>query len=180
MLTSTNFSGLFTPRFARNFIPIPATSKIKIGELAPDFLLPDVTNKTTVRLSEYRGKKPVVLAFTRIFTEHQYCPLCYPHIKELNQNYEQLVEAGAEVLMIASTDSRQTKQVVKDLEIKMPLLSNPDCDVFRTYETGQALGAPLPAQFIVDRDGKIRFKHLFSFLDPNANSDKLTAALAAL
>lgn len=35
----------------------------KVGELAPDFELTDVTGTKTVRLSDFRGKKPVVLLF---------------------------------------------------------------------------------------------------------------------
>ena len=35
----------------------------KAGELAPDFDLSDVTGKISVRLSDFRGKKPVVLVF---------------------------------------------------------------------------------------------------------------------
>ncbi|MBD2578721.1 redoxin domain-containing protein [Oscillatoria sp. FACHB-1406] len=173
MLTSLDFRGLFNARFARNFFPIPATSSLAIGQNAPDLLLPDITNQSTVRLSDYRGKQPIVLAFTRIFTEKQYCPLCYPHIIELNDNYERFSELGVEVLMITSTDTPQSRQVVRDLGLKMPLLSNPSCDVFRTYQVGQALGAPLPAQFILDRQGKLRYKHLFSFLAPNAPVETL-------
>ncbi|MBI3151266.1 MAG: redoxin domain-containing protein [Chloroflexi bacterium] len=37
------------------------------GELAPDFELEDV-NGNLVRLSSFRGRKPVVLAFLRGFT----------------------------------------------------------------------------------------------------------------
>lgn len=35
----------------------------KVGELAPDFELSDNTGKKSVRLSDFRGKKPVVLLF---------------------------------------------------------------------------------------------------------------------
>lgn len=35
----------------------------KVGELAPDFELADVTGTKTVRLSDFRGDKPVVLLF---------------------------------------------------------------------------------------------------------------------
>ena len=126
-----------------------------------------------MKLSEYRNKQPVLLALTRIFTEKQYCPLCFPHIKALNQNYEQFTSRGIEVLMITSTDERQSQTVVKDLGLKMPLLSDPSCRVFRTYQTGQALGAPLPAQFVLDKEGKLRYRHLFSFIDHNASIEKL-------
>ncbi len=173
MLTSTDFSGLINQRFFNNFLPIPATNHILLASQAPDFILPDITNNRTVRLGDYFQEKPVILAFTRIFTEKQYCPFCYPHILSLNKYYERFVERGVEVLMITSTDTKQSEIVVRDLGLKMPLLSNPDCRVFRMYHTGQALGAPLPAQFVLDKTGKIQYKHLFSFIDHNASVDRL-------
>ncbi|BAY25841.1 alkyl hydroperoxide reductase/ thiol specific antioxidant/ Mal allergen [Calothrix sp. NIES-2100] len=173
MLTSTDFSGLLNERFFRNFLPIPALNQLRLEVGTPDFQLPDITNGSLVKLSDYRGKKPVLLAFTRIFTEKQYCPFCYPHIKSLNENYEQFKERGIEVLMITSTDERQSQIVVKDLGLKMPLLSDPSCRVFRKYRVGQALGAPLPAQFVLDKTGKLRYFHLFSFLDHNASVETL-------
>ncbi|QZZ21007.1 redoxin domain-containing protein [Leptothermofonsia sichuanensis E412] len=169
MLTSTDFRGLFSDRFFKNFFPIPATSPLVKGMFPPDFELPDITNGGSVRLSDFRRQVPVVLAFTRIFTEKQYCPLCFPHIVALNESYEQFRERDVEVLLITSTDYQQSKIVVRDLGLKMPLLSDPSCHVFRAYQTGQALGAPLPAQFVVDEEGRLYYKHLFSFLNHNAD-----------
>ena len=180
MLTSTDFSGLVNERFFRNFLPIPATNTLNLGETTPDFNLPDITNNGQVRLSNYRGKQPVLLAFTRIFTEKQYCPFCFPHIKAMNENYERFLEKGVEVLMITSTDTQQSQKVVQDLSLKMPLLSDPSCRSFQSYEVGQALGAPLPAQFLLDRQGKLRFKHLFSFLSSNAEVETLLNAIEKL
>jgi peroxiredoxin len=177
MLTSTDFSGLFNRRFFNNFLPIPARHQLYLGVGTPTFELPDIKGDRTVKLADYRGKQPVILAFTRIFTEKQYCPLCFPHIVALNENYEKFTEKGAEILMIVSTDAQQSKIVVKDLGLKMPLLSDPSCSVFRRYGTGQSLGAPLPAQFVLDQEGKLQFTHLFSFLDPNASVERLLAAL---
>ncbi|UKO96199.1 peroxiredoxin family protein [Nostoc sp. UHCC 0870] len=173
MLTSTDFSGLFNERFFRNFLPIPASNELRLEIGTPDFQLPDITNGTLVKLSDYRGKQPVLLAFTRIFTEKQYCPFCFPHIKALNENYEEFKQRNIEILLITSTDEKQSQIVVRDLGLKMPLLSDPSCRIFRTYRVGQALGAPLPAQFVLDKDGKLRYKHLFSFLDHNASIETL-------
>lgn len=178
MLTSTNFRGLLNQRFFQNFLPIPASSTLRVGEIPRPFELPDITNGRKVKLSDYRGKQPVILAFTRIFTEKLYCPLCFPHIKAMNENYEQFTSRGVEVLMITSTDEQQSQVVVKDLGLKMPLLSDPTCRAFRAYDVGQALGAPLPAQFVLDQAGKLRYKHLFSFLDHNASVEKLLEALS--
>jgi peroxiredoxin len=189
MLTSTDFSGLFNKRFFNNFLPIPATNHFNIGTLAPPFQLLNVTTGQQVRLADFTGNRredsevpnrPVVLAFTRIFTEKQYCPFCFPHIKAMNEAYEQFQSRGVEVLMITSTDERQSKIVIRDLQLKMPLLSDPACRVFRSYQVGQALGAPLPAQFVLDQSGKIRFRHLFSFLESNASVERLLAAIDSL
>jgi peroxiredoxin len=180
MLTSSDFSGLLNERFFRNFLPIPATNTLKLGQTTADFELPDITNNRKVRLSDYRRKQPILLAFTRIFTEKQYCPFCYPHIKAMNENYKRFTEKGVEVLMITSTDTKQSQQVVKDLGLKIPLLSDSSCRTFQAYEVGQALGAPLPAQFLLDRRGTLRFKHLFSFLSSNAEVETLLDAIERL
>lgn len=175
MLTSSDFSGLLNQRFFRNLLPIPATNSLKLRETTPSFTLPDITNSQLVKLANFKGKQPVILAFTRIFTEKQYCPFCFPHIKALNENYKQFIKRGIEILMITSTDERQSQKVVTDLGLNIPLLSDPSCGVFRAYEVGQALGAPLPAQFVLDKEGKLSYKHLFSFLDHNASVETLLA-----
>ena len=49
------------PSGAADQTPTP-DPKIKVGDTAPDFTLRDQTNKE-VKLSDFRGKKNVVLAF---------------------------------------------------------------------------------------------------------------------
>lgn len=185
MLTAANLDGLLNRRFVENFFPIPATHRSAIGTLAPPFELLNVATGQKVRLADYTQSKKsgtpryILLAFTRIFSEKHYCPLCFPHIMELNEAYEQFTQRNTEVLMIVSTDAAQSQVVLRDLSLKMPLLSDPSCRVFRRYQLGQALGAPLPAQFIVDQQGRIQFRHLFSFIEPNASVERLLEALDA-
>lgn len=180
MLTSTDFNGLLNQRFLNNFLPIPATNALAKGMITPSFELPDVTNGRSVKLTDFRRRRPVVLAFTRIFTEKQYCPFCFPHIKVLNEHYEEFLDRDVELLLVTSTDVRQSKTVVQDLGLKMPLLSDPSCKSFRAYQTGQALGAPLPAQFVLNKVGQLRYKHVFSFLDHNASVEMLLNAVDRL
>ena len=49
MLTSNDFTGLFNERFARNFLPIPAENNQQLGQLTPQFQLPDITNGSFVK-----------------------------------------------------------------------------------------------------------------------------------
>jgi peroxiredoxin len=191
MVATNDMGGLISERFFKNLFPIPPTNQFPLGMFAPPFELLNVQTGQFIKLSDYVGtptahsssvsvpidRRPVVLAFTRIFTDRHYCPLCHPHIVSVNQAYEKFVQRGAEVLMITSTDKPQSENVIRDLGLQMPLLSDPGCQVFRMYRLGQALGAPLPAQFVLDRTGQIRFRHLFSFLEPNASVDRLLATL---
>ena len=150
-LPTSKFKGLLNQRFFDNLLPIPAQNELELGSIAPEIQIYDVRNDCQIKLSDYRSIQPVVLYFTRIFTDRQYCPFCYPHIKAMNDRYGEFVDRGMEVLMITSTDRDQSKIVVRDLDLKMPLLSDPSCARFRRYHVGQALGAPLPAQFVLDR-----------------------------
>jgi peroxiredoxin len=173
MPATNKFKGLFNRRFFDNLLPIPARNELELGSIAPEIQIYDVRNDRQIKLSDYRGVQPVVLYFTRIFTDRQYCPFCYPQIKAMNDRYQEFVDRGIEVLMITSTDRDQSKIMVRDLNLKMPLLSDPSCARFRRYHVGQALGAPLPAQFVVDQEGRIIFKHLFSFIHHHAGIDVL-------
>ncbi|XGB41169.1 MAG: peroxiredoxin family protein [Nodosilinea sp. LVE1205-7] len=70
-------ASLFKPAsYWRYLLPQPAALGLPLGEIAPDFALWDVTHGRTVRLANWRGKQPVVLAFTRIFAAGVYCPFC--------------------------------------------------------------------------------------------------------
>lgn len=177
-LTSYDFRGLINQRFLKNFAPIPASCRFQLGENLPDFTLLGVDGQNH-QLSSYQGR-PVVLAFTRIFTEKQYCPFCYPHILALAESHQQFVGLGAVLLMVTSTSMAQSKIVQQDLSLKMPLLVDPECQSFRRYGTGQALGAPLPAQFVIDAQGQLRFQHLFSFAHHNATPARLLWAVRNL
>ncbi len=170
-------TGFFNRRLAKNLIPLPGFQVPAVGDIAPDFELPQVGGDA-VQLSDYQGKQPVVLAFTRIFTEKLFCPFCYPHINDLKDRYADIKAKGAELLMISSTDPVQSERVVADLDLPYPFLFDPECDIFRVYGAGQALGAPLPAQFIVDPTGRIRYRHLFTFVDTNADPDAILQELA--
>jgi peroxiredoxin len=54
-------AGMFAGALAAQQPP-PSNTHLKVGDMAPDFTLPDTDNKP-VKLSDFRGKKNVVLSF---------------------------------------------------------------------------------------------------------------------
>lgn len=145
-------------KFIANFPPKASVDLFKIGDLAPDFELPDSEGQLR-RLSEFRGK-PLLLVFTRIFTDKIFCPICYPHLLSLREDYPKFKALGAEILMVNTTRVEMTKVIVQEQGFPFPVLSDADWKVFQQYGIGAALGAPMPAQFLLDKRGAIQFKFI--------------------
>ncbi len=192
-LDTLNRAKLFSPklwnrRLANHLLPVPATPVFRLGQIPPDFELPLVevapqadALPAKIRRSEFcKRHRFTVLSFTRIFSDEHYCPFCYPHQTALRDNLEQLRTLGAEVLMIAGIPSEQCRKVAADLKLNYPLLSDPTCTTFGLYHTGQALGAPLPATFILDHKGRLRYQYLFRFQEANPPLNSLVQTLISL
>jgi len=62
LFLSLSLIALFSAISFAQAAPAPPTTKLKVGDMAPDFTLTD-TNGSPVKLSDFRGKKSVVLAF---------------------------------------------------------------------------------------------------------------------
>lgn len=144
--------------FVANFVPRLAEDKFQIGEIAPDFQLPDA-NAMMHNLSDFRGK-PLLLVFTRIFTDKIFCPLCFPHLNNLKKDYEKFLEKGGNIVVVSSTNIEMTKQIMTEQAYPFLMLSDSTWQVFKRYGLGAALGAPLPAQFLLDKNGVIQFKYI--------------------
>ncbi|MEO1067671.1 MAG: redoxin domain-containing protein [Cyanobacteria bacterium J06638_6] len=162
------------------WVPRPPLLALPKGQICPDFALWDATHQRTVRLANWRGKQPVVLIFCRIFADLVYSPQRYGYLSAINQTYPRFRNAGAEVLLVTNTIQRQGEALVSDLGLTLPLLCDATGSSFRAYFTGQALGAPLPAQFVLDAQGCLRYCHLCSVLHPQAPPEILLERVEAL
>jgi peroxiredoxin len=127
------------------------------GEKAPDFSL-RATDKSLVKLSEYRGKNVVLLFFPFAFTGVCTKELCY--MRDSLAQYENL---DAQILAI-SVDSPYTLAIWKEeQQFNFPLLSDFNKTVSKKYDTIYkefALGlkgVSKRSAFVIDREGVLRF-----------------------
>ena len=130
---------------------------IAAGAVAPDFSLPNQARET-VRLSDYRGRKHVVLGFHPL----AFTPICTLQVQGYDQERETLAALDAEVLVI-STDNGPSKRAWADaLGTSWQMLSDafPQGDVSRAYGAMGEFGLTERSVVIVDKQGVVRWaKH---------------------
>ena len=147
---------------------------IKAGDTAPDFELPS-TIGDKVRLSDYRGKRSVVLMFYPL----DFSPVCSLELPKWERDVATFKERGAEVLGI-STDSLYThKAFAEQCGAKSyPLLAdfNPRGEVARKYGVWRDKdNINERATVLVDRQGIVRYVHVNEIGKERDNADLLKA-----
>jgi peroxiredoxin len=132
---------------------------IQVGAQAPDFELPSSELENgkpgkKIKLSDYRGKKNVVLVFYPL----DFSPVCTSENECLREDYSEFDSAGAQVLGV-SVDSVWTHfAFAKQMGLKYPLLADfqPRGEVAKKYGLyAEDKGTTARATVIVDRAGKV-------------------------
>jgi len=129
---------------------------VKVGDVAPEFDLPDRSGHR-VRLSEFRGKRAVVL----YFYPKDDTPGCTKEACSFRDSYEEFVDAGAEVIGVSSDSEASHQKFAKRYELPFTLLSDAKGEVRKKYGVPATLGLlPGRVTFVIDRDGVVR--HVFN------------------
>lgn len=127
---------------------------LKAGDLAPDFTLPSTIGEK-VTLSDYRGKKNVLLLFYPL----DFSPTCSKETKQAGEILPDRAAQDVEVLGI-SVDSLWThKAFAPHNGITYPLLADfhPKGEVSRKYGVYlDEKGFSARTAFVIGKDGRIR------------------------
>ncbi|AXL88406.1 peroxiredoxin [Streptomyces sp. CB09001] len=128
---------------------------IQVGDKAPDFELKD-NHGRAVRLSEFRGRKNVVL----LFYPFAFTGVCTGELCEVRDNLPQFSDRDTEVLAV-SNDSIHTLRVFAEQEgLEYPLLSDfwPHGNVSRAYGVfDEDKGCAVRGTFVIDQEGVVRW-----------------------
>jgi peroxiredoxin len=151
--------------------------RVKVGDLAPDFELPD-QNGTPVRLSDHRGRHPVLLIFVR----GDWCPGCHMMLRTYERNRSKFMERGIHVLAVGPDNIEVNRSMVERIGVNYRMLSDDAQQASGMYgvvynnpmleaSVDYAEGIPLPASFLLDADGVVRYvsrpDRVGEFLDPS-------------
>ncbi|MDX6204012.1 MAG: mycoredoxin-dependent peroxiredoxin [Frankiales bacterium] len=133
-----------------------AVAAIPVGQAAPDFTLVD-QNKQPVSLSDFQGRKNVVL----VFYPWAFTRTCGTELFAIRDELPTLQNDDVQVLTV-SVDSVYSHRVWAERDgFEFPLLSDfwPHGDVARAYGVFDAeVGVALRGTFIIDREGIVRWR----------------------
>jgi peroxiredoxin (alkyl hydroperoxide reductase subunit C) len=135
--------------------PVDSVLKVKVGDIAPDFMLPSITSQK-VTLSQYRGKKNVVLSFVPA----AWTPVCSDQWPGYNI-VKDLFDKNDAVLLGITVDNIPTLFAWTNQMGKLwfPVLSDfyPHGKVAESYGVLRSDGTTERALFVIDKTGVIRY-----------------------
>ncbi|WP_319581838.1 peroxiredoxin [uncultured Pseudodesulfovibrio sp.] len=135
--------------------PTDSTLKVKVGDMAPDFTLPAISGGT-VTLSDYRGKKNVVLSFVPA----AWTPVCSDQWPGYNLALEMFHGLDAEILGISEDNTPSQAMWIKAMHgLGFPVLSDfwPHGKVAGALGILRSDGMAERAIVIIDKQGVIRY-----------------------
>jgi peroxiredoxin Q/BCP len=182
LLTASLVLGLATAAMAQ-------TADLKVGDQAPNFKL-QATDGKTYQLSDFKGKRAVVLAwFPAAFTRG-----CTIECKSLAENGDKIkmydvayfmasvdpIEKNTEFAKATSVTLGQgaNAQVVAKKEADFPLLSDPTKDTAKAYGVLNDRGIANRWTFYIDKNGKISY--IEKMVKPETSAEDMVTKIAEL
>ena len=157
--------------------PVDSTVKVRVGQQAPEFSLPSVTGHQ-VSLSQYRGRKNVVLSFVPA----AFTPVCSKQWPGYNISLNLFAQHDA-VLLGITTDNIPSIHAwtVSMGGLDFEALSDfwPHGKVASTYGVLRSNGTTERALIVIDKQGLIRYIDVHD-INQRPPLEDLAAALAKL
>ncbi|GAA3788090.1 peroxiredoxin-like family protein [Streptomyces chiangmaiensis] len=176
-----------------------ADRAMTVGDQAPGFRLPSATGQT-VDLEELLADGPVVLTFYR----GAWCPYCNIALRALQQHHDDITARGARLVAVSPQIPDESLTLAEKHDLASDVLSDIGSDTAQQYglafdlpddvaavydklgfdlqrvNAGHPRTLPLPATYVIDRDGTIRWAFVDIDYTTRAEPADILAALDAL
>ena len=133
------------------------TSKLRVGDIAPDFTL-RTGNGETWRLADRRNQKNVVLAFVPF----AFSRVCSAQIPAYEAELDRFNDFDTEVVSISTDSTQSLRAWAKSMGTTLANLSDffPQGQVADLYGVRSSYGFSNRAVIVVDKEGVIRYIEL--------------------
>lgn len=136
---------------------MPAGTKLKVGDLAPDFTLPALPDGKPTSLSDYRGSSVVLYFYPKDMT-----PGCTTEACEFRDSQPEFASAGAVILGVSPDSIDEHRKFADKYALPFPLLTDEDHAVAAKYGAwveknmyGRKSWGVQRSTFLIDGDGRI-------------------------
>lgn len=155
----------------------PETKTLKVGDVAPDFTL-NTGNRETWRLSDFRGKKNVVLAFVPF----AFSPVCSAQLPSYEAELSRFKDFDTEVVSVSMDSGYALNAWAKSMQTSFPLLSDfyPQGQVVDLYGLRHPVGMSNRAVVVIDKEGVIRYIEVLDAPGDMPDNEDLFEALRKL
>jgi len=151
-------------------------AKLKEGDKAPDFAVPDA-NGNTVRLKDLRGKKVVLYFYPKDDT-----PGCTKEACAFRDSFSKFKRRGIEVLGVSLDSEKSHQKFAQKYDLPFGLLADTDKKVSEAYGTygekkfmGRKYMGTHRVTFLIGPDGNIR--KIWPAVKPEAHAKDILQAL---
>jgi peroxiredoxin len=155
---------------------------LKIGDMAPDINAVNQDGKN-IQLKKLLATGDVVLVFYR----GQWCPFCNKHLSKINDSLSFIIAKGATVLTITPETAENIKKTIEKTKASYSIIEDKGMSIMKNYKVNFAIdentiekykkygidfdkangtnaaNLPVPATYIISRDGKIKY----AFFNPD-------------
>lgn len=176
-----------------------ADRALAVGAQAPRFSLPSATGQT-LALDDLLADGPVVLTFYR----GAWCPYCNIALRSLQQHHEAITARGARLVAVSPQIPDESLNLTEKHDLAFDVLSDTGSDTAKQYglafdlpddlaavydklgfdlqrvNDGHPRTLPLPATYVIDRTGVIRWAFVDTDYTTRAEPAEILAALDAM
>ena len=146
-----------------------------VGDVAPDFAFPTASG-ATAHLSDFRGKKAVVL----YFYPKDNSSGCTAEACSFRDHYDVIGDLDAEVIGVSGDSERSHQQFAAQRQLPFPLVSDKGGSLRRRYGVRATFGLiPGRVTYVIDKQGVIRNVYT-SQININQHISEALAALRQL
>ncbi len=148
-----------------------------IGDMAPDFTLPDQAGRP-VRLSDHRGRKVVLYFYPKDFTAG-----CARQADAMNARRAEIEALGARILGVSRDGVKSHERFAAARGLTFPILADPDRSVIDAYGVfrektmyGKKVMGVVRTVFVIDEGGTI--EAVFEKVKPAESADDVVRYLS--